>query len=45
VLQAAANAEALPEQGQFLSDAAWHWAHSEGVLFHETCRHMYSDDI
>lgn len=45
VLEAAANAEALPEQGHFLSDAAWHWAHSEGVLFHETCRHMYSDDI
>jgi hypothetical protein len=45
VLEAAANAEAPAKQGLFLSDAAWHWAHSEGVLFHETCRHMYSDDI
>lgn len=45
VLKAAANAEPPPEQGLFISDATWHWAHSEGVLFHETCRHMYSDDI
>lgn len=45
VLEAAANAEPPPERGHFLSDAAWHWAHSEGVLFRETCRHMYSDDI
>jgi hypothetical protein len=45
VLKAAANAEPPPEQGLFLSDATWHWAHSEGVLFHETCRHMSSDDI
>jgi|GEM_PF-3185538 len=45
VLHAAANAEALPEQGPFLSDAAWHWAHSEGVRFHETYRHTYSDEI
>jgi hypothetical protein len=45
VLHAAANAEALPAQGPFLSDAAWHWAHSEGVRFHETYRHMYSDEI
>ncbi|MFM0734353.1 hypothetical protein PQQ52_28110 [Paraburkholderia sediminicola] len=45
VLEATANAQAPAEQGLFLSDAAWHWAHSEGVLFHETCRHLYSDDI
>lgn len=45
VLEAAANAEAPPERGLFLSDAGWHWAHSEGVLFHETYRHMYSGDI
>ncbi|TCW80982.1 hypothetical protein C5O80_22635 [Burkholderia sp. SRS-46] len=45
VLEASANAEAPLEQGLFLSDAAWHWAHSEGVLFHETYRHMYSGDI
>jgi len=45
VLEAAANAETPAKQSLFLSDAAWHWAHSEGVLFHETCRHLYSDDI
>ena len=45
VMQAFANAETPPQRGLFLSDATWHWAHSEGVLFHETCRHMYSDDI
>ncbi|MBK3780042.1 hypothetical protein G3A43_07215 [Paraburkholderia aspalathi] len=45
VMQAVANAETPPERGFFLSDASWHYAHSEGILFHETCRHMYSDDI
>lgn len=45
VMEAVANAETPPERGLFLSDATWHWAHSEGILFHETCRHMYSDDI
>lgn len=45
VLEAAANADAPVEQRIFLSDAAWNWAHSEGMLFHETCRHLYSDDI
>jgi hypothetical protein len=45
VLEAAAIAEEPARQGPFLSDAAWHWAHSEGVLFHETCGHLYFDDI
>ena len=45
VMEAVANTETPPERGLFLSDATWHWAHSEGILFHETCRHMYSDDI
>jgi len=45
VLQASANTELPSKQGHFLSDAAWNWAHGEGALFHETYRHMYSDDI
>ncbi|VVE76994.1 hypothetical protein PCA31118_05352 [Pandoraea captiosa] len=45
VLQASANAELPSKQGHFLSDAAWNWAHGEGVLFHETYRHIYSGDI
>ncbi|WP_126223531.1 hypothetical protein [Burkholderia ambifaria] len=45
VMLASANAETPPERGFFLSDNTWHWAHLEGSLFHETCRHLYSDDI
>jgi hypothetical protein len=45
LMQAIANEETPPERGFFLSDSIWHWAHSEAVLFHETCRHLYSNDI
>jgi len=45
VMQAVANGDELPARGHFLSDAVWHYAREVGALFHETCRHHYSDDI
>ena len=45
LMEAIANEETPPERGFFLSDSVWHWAHSEAILFHETCRHLYSNDI
>lgn len=44
VMEAFANGESTPARGHFLSDTGWSWASDEGVLFHETCRHLSIDE-
>lgn len=44
IMQAYANGEEPPARKYFLSDAGWSWASNEGVLFNETCRHLYLGD-